>query len=159
MTNSSKIILYHCLFENVPQLDNDPYTNTNGLLCNEKICQGFFNMSYYWIRMSNRLKYEFLLFSFRFSLSNQRVVDELQKNNLTNLLNPLQAAFSPDAGQLTSPYSGDFCPYHAGMLCDVQFPFRSFDGSCNNIRKPIIGRAITPYSRLLPAKYDDGEYI
>ncbi|GMR36562.1 hypothetical protein PMAYCL1PPCAC_06757, partial [Pristionchus mayeri] len=34
--------------------------------------------------------------------------------------------------------------------------YRTLDGSCNNLQNPLLGAAFTPYSRLLPAQYDDG---
>ncbi|XP_056640874.1 peroxidase-like [Diorhabda sublineata] len=34
--------------------------------------------------------------------------------------------------------------------------YRSYDGSCNNLRNPIWGTPNTPYNRLLPANYEDG---
>lgn len=35
--------------------------------------------------------------------------------------------------------------------------YRSFDGSCNNLRNPVLGTPNTPYNRLLPARYGDGK--
>ena len=37
-----------------------------------------------------------------------------------------------------------------------QDPFRSFDGTCNNLLNPLWGAANTAYRRLLPAQYEDG---
>ncbi|CAH0553301.1 unnamed protein product [Brassicogethes aeneus] len=34
--------------------------------------------------------------------------------------------------------------------------YRSFDGTCNNLRNPVLGTPNTPYTRLLPANYGDG---
>ncbi|XP_065171043.1 LOW QUALITY PROTEIN: peroxidase-like [Atheta coriaria] len=34
--------------------------------------------------------------------------------------------------------------------------YRSYDGSCNNLKKPSLGTPNTPYVRLLPAQYADG---
>ncbi|CAH1099661.1 unnamed protein product [Psylliodes chrysocephalus] len=34
--------------------------------------------------------------------------------------------------------------------------YRSYDGSCNNLRNPILGTPNTPYTRLLPQNYGDG---
>ncbi|KAJ8973693.1 hypothetical protein NQ317_013398 [Molorchus minor] len=36
-----------------------------------------------------------------------------------------------------------------------QTKYRSIDGSCNNLRNPIIGIPLTPYTRLLPPQYAD----
>lgn len=35
--------------------------------------------------------------------------------------------------------------------------YRSYDGTCNNLRNPILGTPNTPYNRLLPPKYGDGK--
>ncbi|XP_053671837.1 peroxidase-like [Anopheles nili] len=40
--------------------------------------------------------------------------------------------------------------------CDANTPYRTFDGSCNNLQNPSWGSANTPYGRLLPAEYGDG---
>ncbi|XP_074029020.1 peroxidase [Leptinotarsa decemlineata] len=34
--------------------------------------------------------------------------------------------------------------------------YRSYDGSCNNLRNPVLGTPNTPYVRLVPANYGDG---
>ena len=34
--------------------------------------------------------------------------------------------------------------------------FRTIDGTCNNLRKPLQGAAQTPFRRLIPAHYEDG---
>ncbi|CAH0549819.1 unnamed protein product [Brassicogethes aeneus] len=34
--------------------------------------------------------------------------------------------------------------------------YRSYDGTCNNLKKPLLGSSNTPYRRLLPANYGDG---
>lgn len=39
---------------------------------------------------------------------------------------------------------------------DFDRKYRRQDGTCNNLEKPISGAAFRPYSRLLPAEYDDG---
>jgi len=40
--------------------------------------------------------------------------------------------------------------------CDPSSPFRSFSGVCNNLRLPDLGKSMTPYTRLLPAVYQNG---
>ncbi|VDK79244.1 unnamed protein product, partial [Onchocerca ochengi] len=42
----------------------------------------------------------------------------------------------------------------ARSLC-YHLMYRSFDGVCNNLRKPLLGAAFRPYFRHLPAEYDD----
>lgn len=38
-------------------------------------------------------------------------------------------------------------------------PYRTIDGSCNNLRIPALGIPQTTFNRLLPAKYGDGKFI
>jgi len=50
-----------------------------------------------------------------------------------------------------------FCPKKfLNNVCDPNYPYRSIDGSCNNLQNPWWGAANTPYKRLLRAEYDDG---
>lgn len=39
--------------------------------------------------------------------------------------------------------------------CAPDYPFRRPTGACNNARRPLQGASYTPFSRLLPAVYDD----
>ncbi|CAK9801255.1 Pxd [Anthophora quadrimaculata] len=52
---------------------------------------------------------------------------------------------------------------HQEIMCGDTFPrgcgeqrYRTYDGSCNNLRNPTWGMANTRYGRLLPANYGDG---
>lgn len=62
--------------------------------------------------------------------------------------------------------SDDLRPTPLGHTC-VPLPFcplipdryRRIDGACNNIRHPAWGAPFTPYSRLLPASYQDGAFF
>lgn len=40
--------------------------------------------------------------------------------------------------------------------CDMSSPYRTIDGSCNNVEKPHWGMLASSYSRLLPPSYADG---
>uniref|UniRef100_A0A1Y9IWD0 Heme peroxidase 12 n=1 Tax=Anopheles minimus TaxID=112268 RepID=A0A1Y9IWD0_9DIPT len=42
--------------------------------------------------------------------------------------------------------------------CDGSSPYRTFDGTCNNLQNPSWGSANIPYGRLLAAEYGDGVY-
>ena len=50
------------------------------------------------------------------------------------------------------------CPSRTVPKCDPKSPFRSVDGSCNNLRRPLLGSAFSAFSRLQGAQpdYADG---
>ncbi len=65
----------------------------------------------------------------------------------THRLNPDDPFPQPEPG--TCPWPSYNCPSNS--------PYRTFDGSCNNIRNPLYGRAFTPSSRFLPPQYGDSK--
>ena len=71
------------------------------------------------------------------------------------MLKPLPGKHQSDAELPVAP-GYDFCPYPTTVECPSDSSFRTFDGTCNNLRNPLIGRAMTPFRRLMPAKYADG---
>ena len=38
-------------------------------------------------------------------------------------------------------------------------PYRSYDGTCNNLDNPDWGQAMTRYGRLIKPRYADGQYL
>ncbi|XP_053597981.1 peroxidase [Microplitis demolitor] len=48
------------------------------------------------------------------------------------------------------------CDRTKPQSCTQELPYRSFDGSCNNLENPTWGMAKTRYARLLPPIYSDG---
>lgn len=95
----------------------------------------------------------------RFGLSKEDTVRALREAHVGSMLRPLEGVFHPDSEMPAVP-DIDYCPYPAEMKCDITVRaewVRSIDGSCNNLRQQLIGRSMTPFRRLLPAKYSDGE--
>ena len=43
--------------------------------------------------------------------------------------------------------------------CQPNAKFRTIDGSCNNLKSPVMGRSNTQLGRYLAPKYDDGNYL
>ncbi|XP_012940602.1 chorion peroxidase [Aplysia californica] len=43
------------------------------------------------------------------------------------------------------------------ISCDVSYPYRQADGSCNNIKQPTRGRTNSPFRRLLSPVYDQND--
>jgi len=59
-----------------------------------------------------------------------------------------------DLSKLKAP--ARFCPFKQQQTkCDPQFPYRSFDGSCNNLNNFWWGRAESPFKRFLDPDYSD----
>ncbi|XP_008569477.1 PREDICTED: lactoperoxidase isoform X1 [Galeopterus variegatus] len=72
-----------------------------------------------------------------------------QKAFLTNVTVP-----SPDLTLLSWEVG---CEVPAPMVkCDVNSPYRTITGHCNNRRKPALGAANRALARWLPAEYEDG---
>jgi len=46
------------------------------------------------------------------------------------------------------------CP--SAPRCNTNAKYRSVDGTCNNLRNPLLGRSETAFQRILPPQYDDG---
>ncbi|CAB3370662.1 Hypothetical predicted protein [Cloeon dipterum] len=85
--------------------------------------------------------------------------------------NTLSGGFTPNSGpSLSGPSNSEFQEVIAppaslqrcGLTepgpsgCDPTSPFRTFSGVCNNLRRPNMGRSLTPFARMLPAIYENG---
>lgn len=56
-------------------------------------------------------------------------------------------------GSVISPAN---CPFNKiKVTCNPQSKYRTYDGTCNNLNRPLDGAANTPYSRFLPPAYGD----
>ena len=44
-------------------------------------------------------------------------------------------------------------------ICDASAKYRTFDGTCNNLRVPKWGSAGTPLQRIIPNAYSDGFFL
>jgi len=75
-------------------------------------------------------------------------------NNLTDLQAAigLRNGFNSD----TSSAIKERCPWVPAPTCNPNLQFRTFDGSCNNLKNPNFGRTGTPYQRILLPEYAPG---
>lgn len=44
----------------------------------------------------------------------------------------------------------------AGVICDPDDKYRTYNGSCNNLQNPYWGAALTPFYRVANAEFSDG---
>jgi peroxidase len=73
----------------------------------------------------------------------------------------ISTRITPDGNQYRQQAFRDGCAIpNQPNICGQNFcyhkRFRTFDGSCNNLRNPLNGAAYMPFVRLLPANYADG---
>lgn len=72
---------------------------------------------------------------------------------LTTKLKPLQANPMKALSSFKAPEK--FCPFKEPIQCNPLFPYRTFDGSCNNVKNTWWGKSGTPFKRWTPADYSD----
>ncbi|XP_065062497.1 peroxidasin homolog isoform X2 [Rhopilema esculentum] len=72
-------------------------------------------------------------------------------SNLNNLVSPEQVAMLANLSGCTAHQNEANC----SDLC-FHMKFRSYDGSCNNLKHPMWGAALTPFGRLLSPIYENG---
>jgi len=75
-------------------------------------------------------------------------------NNLTDLQAGigLRSSFNSD----TNPQIDQRCPWTPAPTCNPSLVYRTFDGTCNNLKEPNFGRTGTPFQRILLPEYAKG---
>ena len=69
-------------------------------------------------------------------------------------LSPKQAGFGLGAYPLKGTILGNSCP--TPDRCHRNYPYRMYNGTCNNLKKPLWGSASTAFQRTLLPEYSDG---
>jgi len=58
----------------------------------------------------------------------------------------------------TSPQPNPLqCPYPLTVACTADEHYRTYDGRCNNLRRPLWGSPHQPLARFIPPDYADGK--
>jgi len=67
---------------------------------------------------------------------------------------------APPANPITDfTINSTYCSFqNQFIVCNSSYIYRSYDGTCNNLKYPILGAANTPYSRFLPPAYQVNKY-
>jgi hypothetical protein len=92
-----------------------------------------------------------------FAMTGIKVAERLLNTVPTNPNDPTVTNLN-DLSKLKAP--ARFCPFKQQQQtkCDPQFPYRSLDGSCNNLNNFWWGRAESPFKRFLDPDYSDRKY-
>ena len=65
----------------------------------------------------------------------------------------------PEVTELFRGAVGDLCEPEVTCTQEVvTSPYRTFDGSCNNLAHPVWGKSWQPQARQLPSQYHDGKH-
>jgi peroxidase len=88
------------------------------------------------------------------STTEEAIYDSMKRMNMVSTLRAFPSRATPNAA-VPLPLTSGFCPYPTNYDCSDFLHFRSIDGSCNNLRNPILGRSNTPFRRMGPTRYND----
>lgn len=76
-------------------------------------------------------------------------------SKLTESLEMDSLDFNPVDALAGVKASNEFCPFKKNINCNPNEKFPTFDGSCNNLIQPWLGKTNTPYKRYHEPAYDD----
>lgn len=65
--------------------------------------------------------------------------------------------FIPTTRNPKGKRSTEECEFEKPIHCDDGAKYRTYDGSCNNLKYPYWGKAETPLARFLKSDYHDGK--
>ncbi|OQV24865.1 Chorion peroxidase [Hypsibius exemplaris] len=92
-------------------------------------------------------------FAYQSEFAGRRLADQFTGGNADHLFAYLD---QDDIDQSQMAADDEDCFEDAEVECDPDSPYRTFDGTCNNLQKPLQGSANSAQSRLGPAEYEDG---
>ena len=94
----------------------------------------------------------------RFDKASQLFLKATQVIKSNNNLTDLQASIGLRSGfnSDTSDAIRERCPWVPAPTCNKNLKYRSFDGSCNNLKNSNFGRTGTPFQRILLPEYAKG---
>ena len=93
----------------------------------------------------------------RFGLTKEYLAYVMER--LSSLLLPNPLYVTPDMHHPAPTL--DTCPHPQNTRynrCDKNAIYRTYDGSCNNLKKPLWGKSFRALARFLPADYCDGRF-
>uniref|UniRef100_A0AC35U4K4 Peroxidase n=1 Tax=Rhabditophanes sp. KR3021 TaxID=114890 RepID=A0AC35U4K4_9BILA len=86
--------------------------------------------------------------------------EALMKDGLVNPVEDISSRVLLSIDDITRSVPTGCVPQLASSDCQrslcYHLSYRSFDGTCNNFNKPLVGAAFRQYLRILPAEYDGG---
>uniref|UniRef100_A0A915DHV2 peroxidase n=1 Tax=Ditylenchus dipsaci TaxID=166011 RepID=A0A915DHV2_9BILA len=90
----------------------------------------------------------------------QEAAEQLAAGGLVNPVEDLSSRVLLSIDDITRSVSSGCVPQLAASECSqslcYHLSYRSFDGVCNNLKRPLVGAAFRTYIRLLPPEYDNG---
>ena len=112
------------------------------------------------IQLNTTVPLTVILSSSRFQLTNDEVTEVMATVHSTLTPNPMPVRPDMDLSEIRADL--DTCPFPdesqgSANTCDPTALYRTIDGTCNNLRRPLWGRAMTPLSRWLNPDYCDSK--
>ena len=89
---------------------------------------------------------------FRFSLTNEQT-----RSLLSIMPKMLQPSYETPSNAPPTRLHALQCPYPTNIVCEPHAKYRTYDGRCNNLQRPLWGSSHQPLVRFVPPNYADGE--
>jgi len=93
-----------------------------------------------------------ILCLFRYSLNNEQTISLMGA-----MPKMLLASYETSSDAPQTRLNALECPYPSNVVCDPYAKYRTYDGRCNNLQRPLLGSSHQPLVRFLPPNYADGK--